>query len=91
MHIMVISKLEFNIQNFVILMQIQIKTLEVIYIYIYTYIYIYILEFKGLSTILLVLKSIQLIQFLWQSDTTYFSSSDWSTVEFLITDVTNML
>ena len=71
MHIMVISKLEFNIQNFVILMQIQIKTLEVIYIYIYVYIYyiyiyiyIYILEFKGLSTILLVLKSIQLIQFL---------------------------
>ena len=26
-----------------------------------------------------------------QSDTNYFSSSDWSTLDFLLTDVTNML
>ena len=25
-----------------------------------------------------------LIQFLWQSDTTYFSSSDWSALDFLL-------
>ena len=30
-------------------------------------------------------------QCLWQSDTTYFSSSDWSTLEFLLTEVTNVL
>ena len=26
-----------------------------------------------------------------QSDTTYFSSSDWSILDFLLTDVTNVL
>ena len=26
-----------------------------------------------------------------QSDTTYFSSSDWLTLDFLLTDVTNVL
>ena len=31
------------------------------------------------------------IQFLWQSGTTYFSSSDWSTLDFLLTGVTNVL
>ena len=31
------------------------------------------------------------IQSILQSDTTYFSSSDWSALDFLLTDVTNVL
>ena len=53
-----ISKKVFR-QNFVILNNIQIKTLEVMFMYIYIYIYIY--NSKVLSMILLVFKSIQLV------------------------------
>ena len=42
---------------------------------------------------MLILKRYLLtgIQFVLQSDTAYFSSSDWSTFDFLLTDVTNVL
>ena len=31
------------------------------------------------------------LQFVLQSDTTYFSSSDWSTFDFLLAGATNVL
>ena len=31
------------------------------------------------------------LYYVLQSDATYYSSSDWSTIDFLLTDVTNML
>ena len=54
-----ISKKVFR-QNFVILNNIQIKTLEVMFICIYIYIYIY--KTQSVTMILLVFKSIQLVR-----------------------------
>ena len=56
-----ISKKVFR-QNFVILNNIQIKTLEVMFMYIHVYIYIYIYKTQSVTMILLVFKSIQLVR-----------------------------
>ena len=54
--------------------------------------YDFVRQRPGLSMIRLACSNVLLfIQCLWQSDNTYFSSSDWSTLKFLFIDVTNVL
>ena len=48
-------------------------------------------EFLSKFRQIYVKYSILTIYFVLQSDTSYFSSSDWSTLDFLLTHVTNVL